>query len=255
MNRFFKELGYLFVRGLKQSMRPPAALIPSLMMPAFFFIVNTAGFASLNNLPGFGGGSYLAFYAPVAILMAIFFSSGDAGIDLVLDISTGYFDKLLIVPIHHVAIVVGKLIAIGLRAMVQASLVILLILLFGGRFATGIPGLLVILLLGGLFGMAWSAIGMSIALITKNQRTTQSTFLLFFPLIFITTAQLPLNLLHGWYKVAVQINPVTYILEAIRSLTAVGWDGHALFIGFLTAIVTGIITISWVMVSFRRFTR
>lgn len=255
MKRFFQELGYLFVRGLKQSMRPTAALVPSLVMPAFFFIVNTAGFASLSNLPGLGASSYLAFYAPVAILMSIFFSSGDAGIDLVVDITTGYFDKLLITPIHHIAIVLGKLLAIALRAMVQTSLVILIILLLGGHIATGFPGYLLLLLLGGLFGMAWSAIGMSIALITKNQRTVQSLFILFFPFTFITTAQLPLNLLHGWYRVAVQINPVTYVLEAIRSITTTGWNAHVIELGFLVAIITGIITISWVMWSFRRVTK
>jgi ABC-2 type transport system permease protein len=255
MKRFFQEIGYLFVRGLKQSMRPTAALIPSLVMPAFFFLVNSAGFASLSNLPGLGASSYLTFYAPVAILMAIFFSSGDAGIDLVVDITTGYFDKLLISPIHHIAIVIGKLLAIGLRAMVQASLVIVIILLAGGSIKTGFPGYLVILLLGGLFGMAWSAIGMSIALLTKNQRTTQSTFILFFPFTFITTAQLPLNLLHGWYKTVVQINPVTYVLEAIRSLTTIGWEPHTLALGFLVALLTAVATISLVMWSFRRATR
>src|SRR5471030_2641279 len=117
--RLFYEIGYLFVRGLKQSMRPTAAMIPSLFMPAFFFIINRAAFAGLTLLPGFGSRSYLVFYAPVAVLMAIFFSSGDAGIDMVVDITSGYFDKLMIAPIHHIAIIIGKLLAVGLRAAVQ----------------------------------------------------------------------------------------------------------------------------------------
>src|SRR5579871_3235348 len=138
--RLLSEIGYLFVRGLKQSMRPTAAMIPSLFMPAFFFIINSAAFAALSRLPGFTSSSYLVFYAPVAILMAIFFSSGDAGIDLVVDITSGYFDKLLIAPIHHIAIVIGKLLAIGLRAAVQTSIVIAIILLSGGKLVTGIAG-------------------------------------------------------------------------------------------------------------------
>lgn len=250
--RLFAEIGYLFVRGLKQSMRPTAALIPSLFMPAFFFIINSAAFAALTNLPGFTSHSYLVFYAPVAILMAIFFSSGDAGIDLVVDITSGYFDKLMIAPIHHISIVIGKLLAVGARAAVQTCIVVAIILLSGGTLVTGFPGFLVILLLGGLFGMAWSAIGMSIALLTKNQRATSSSFILFFPFTFITTSQLPLPLLHGWYRVAVQLNPVTYVLEALRALTSVGWQWNVIGTGFLVAIGTGIVTISLVMVSFRR---
>lgn len=250
--RLLQEIGFLFVRGLKQSMRPTAALIPSLFMPAFFFIISSAAFSSVAKLPGFNSSSYLQFYAPAAILMAIFFSSGDAGIDLVVDITSGYLDKLMIAPIHHVAILIGKLMAVGIRASVQASLVMGIILISGGRIVTGPAGFLLILLLGGLFGMAWSCIGMIIALRTRNQRATQSSFILFFPFTFITTSQMPMNLLRGWYHTAVQINPVTYVLEAIRALTSVGWDGRTILMGFLVAIGTGVCTIAFAAASFRR---
>jgi ABC-2 type transport system permease protein len=253
--KLLREIWYLFIRGLKQSVRPTAALIPSLVMPAFFFMVNSAAFAGLTKLPGFTAPSYLAFFAPVAILQAVFFSSGDAGIDVVTDITSGYFDKLMVAPIHHVAIIIGKLIAVGLRAALQAMIVIIIILLSGGHIVTGIPGLILILLLSGLFGMAWSGVGLTIALMTKNQRATQSSFILFFPFTFITTAQLPLNLLSGWYKTAVQLNPVTYILEAFRSLTTNGWNGHIVGIGFLVALAVGVATISAAMYAFRRVIR
>jgi ABC-2 type transport system permease protein len=250
--KLFNEIGYLFVRGLKQSTRPTAALIPSLFMPAFFFIISSAAFSSVARLPGFTAGSYLQFYAPAAILMSIFFSSGDAGIDLVVDITSGYLDKLMISPIHHIAIIIGKLLAVGLRSSVQTTIVIVIILLAGGRIETGVLGFVTILLLGALFGIAWSAIGMIIALTTRNQRATQSSFILFFPFTFITTSQMPLNLLHGWYHMAVQINPVTYVLEAIRELTNSGWDMHIIGTGFLVAIGTGFFTITLAMRSFRR---
>jgi len=249
--RLLHEIGYLFVRGLKQSTRPTAAMVPSLFMPAFFFIINSAAFSSVSQLPGFHNESYLVFYAPVAILMAVFFSSGDAGIDMVVDITSGYFDKLMIAPIHHIAIVIGKLLAVGLRAAVQASIVIVIILLSGGHFVTGFPGFLVMLVLAALFGMAWSAIGMTIALRTRNQRVTQSSFILFFPFTFITTSQLPLHLLHGWYRVAVQLNPVTYVLEAIRALSSGGWQWSVIGLGFAVALAVGCVTISMVMFSFR----
>ena len=250
----FREIGFLFVRGLKQSIRPWPALLPSLFLPVFFLLVFGASLQSVTKLPGFVGSSYIVFYAPVAILQAIFFSSGDAGTDLVVDITSGYLDKLLIAPIHRVAILVGKLLAVGLRAAVQALVVIAIILLIGGKVVTGFPGLLVILALAAVFGMAWSGIGMTIALLTKNQRATQSAFILFFPFTFITTSQLPLNLLSGWYKVAVQLNPVTAILEALRALTSTGWNGSVIAHGFLTAIIVGIITLTAATLSFRRVT-
>ena len=224
-------------------------------MPAFFLVVFSGAFSSLSKLPAFGGKSYLVFYAPVAILQSIFFSSGDAGIDLVVDITSGYLDKLFISPIHRVSIILGKLLAVGLRSLAQASIVITLILLMGGRIVTGIPGFIVIILLGGFFGMAWSGIGLTIALLTKNQRATQSSFILFFPFTFITTAQLPLSMLTGWYKVAVECNPVTYILEAFRALTTYGWQWQIIGTGFATALGVGLITITSALMSFRKYAR
>ena len=113
MRRFLEQTGFLFVRGLKQSLRPWPALIPSFVLPLFFLVVYAGAFANLQKLPGFDAGSYLIFYAPVAILQAIFFSSGDAGIDLVVDITSGYFDRLKIAPIHPMSFLLGKLLAVG----------------------------------------------------------------------------------------------------------------------------------------------
>jgi ABC-2 type transport system permease protein len=250
--RLFQEIGYLFTRGLKQSLRPTAALIPSLFMPAFFLIISSAAFASLSQLPAFGGRSYLVFYAPVAILQALFFSSGDAGIDMVVDITSGYFDKLLIAPIHHIAIILGKLLGTAVRTMVQVSIVIALILLMGGRIVTGVAGYAVLILFSAFFGMAWSAVGMTIALRTRNQRATQSSFILFLPFTYITTAQLPLAMLRGWYHTAVLLNPVTYILEAIRALTNTGWDWPVIGKGFAFAAAVACLTIGSALASFRK---
>src|SRR5258708_8681635 len=137
--KLFNEIGYLFVRGLKQSTRRTAVLRRSLLMPAFFFIISSAGFSSVARLPGFNSSSYLQFYAPAAILMSIFFSSGDAGIDLVVDITSGYLDKLMISPIHHISIIIGKLLAFCLRSSDLTTIVIVIILLAGGHIATGLP--------------------------------------------------------------------------------------------------------------------
>ena len=172
-----------------------------------------------------------------------------------MEITSGYFDNLRTAPIRPGAIILGKLLAVGLRAAVQVALVVAIILAMGGRIATGIGGFFVILLLGAFFGIAWSGIGMTIALLTRNQRATQSAFILFFPFTFITTAQLPLNLLSGGYRTAVLLNPVTYILEAFRALTTNGWDAPTLARGFGAAAGVAVLTITAALVAFRKATR
>lgn len=250
---FLKAFGNLFVRALKQSTRPLAAILPSFFMPFFFFIVNSAGFQKLVNLPGFESSSYLAFYAPVALLMAVFFTSGDAGFELMLDITSGYFEKLLLTPTPRLSILLPRIVAMGLRAIAQAAIMMVLLLLFGATFKGGIIGILLIFALIMLFGMGWSGIGLTMAAITKNPRVLQSSFILVFPLTFMTTAQLPLNLLSGWYKVAVQINPITQILEGVRAIMTRGdIYSHQVLNAFIVVIVLLIITTTASILSFRR---
>ena len=139
-----------------------------------------------------------------------------------------------------------------MRVVVQVLLVIVAIMLMGGRFTTGWAGLPLLLLLSALFGMAWSGVGLTIALLTRNQRATQSAFVLFFPFSFVTTAQLPLHLLSGWYRTAVILNPVTYILEALRALTTYGWQWHTIGTGFIVATAIAVATLSAATYAFNR---
>jgi ABC-2 type transport system permease protein len=249
---FLKAFGNLFIRALKQSTRPLAAILPSFFMPVFFFIVNSYAFKNLVNLPGFTASSYLAFYSPVALLMAVFFSSGDAGFELMLDITNGYFEKLLLAPIPRLAILLPRIAAMGVRALVQAAIMFILLLVFGAPFEGGALGVVLLFGLVVIFGMGWSGIGLTLAALTKNARVLQSSFILFFPLTFITTAQLPKELLVGWYKVAVSINPLTNILEGMRSIMTVGIEPHKIIVAYITAIAILVVTSSTAVLAFRR---
>lgn len=223
MNNFLVELYYLFIRGFKQSIRPYFALLPEFVMPIFFFIVNSAAFQNIVNMPGFNAGSYLAFYAPVALLMAIFLSTGSAGLEVVTDISSGYMDRLFVTPVRRISIILGKLLAVGLRAIIQCAIMLFFVIIMGAPFKSGVLGVIILFLLAFIFGIAWSGIGLTIAFLTKNPRVVQSSFIFFFPFTMITTSQLPLNLLSGWYKTMVLANPVTYILVRRNKVLDVKW--------------------------------
>ena len=252
-NDFWRPAGHLFIRALKQSTRPLAAIIPSFFLPLFFFLVNSAAFQRITDLPGFTAESYLAFYAPVALLMAVFFSSGDAGFELMLDITSGYFEKLMLAPISRYAILLPRILAMGVRSLAQGLLVFALLMLFGAPYRGGVLGAFELLALIALFGMGWSGIGLTLAALTKNPRVLQSSFILVFPLTFVTTAQLPKELLTGWYKVAVGINPVTHILEGIRAImTRGGGFSSEIVVAFAVALGLLAVTSSVAVWSFRR---
>jgi ABC-2 type transport system permease protein len=224
-------------------------------MPFFFFVVNSAGFRSVASLPGFTEGNYLAFYAPVALLMAVFFTSGDAGFEMMLDITSGYFEKLLLTPVPRYALLLPRIAAMAVRAVAQAIIMLGLLFLFGAPYHAGVMGTVLLFGLVAVFAMGWSGVGLTLAALTRNPRMLQSAFILTFPLTFITTAQLPLNLLSGWYRVAVLMNPITYILEGARSIMVTGMDPAKVALAYSVAFALLAVTSTTAVLSFRKISR
>lgn len=252
MNYFLSDWFYLSIRNIKQIWRPALSLVPSIFIPILFFAVNSLAFKSVSLLPGFPAESYLLFQAPVAMFMAIFFSSGNAGIELVMDITSGYFDKLTIMPINKLAIILGKLTEVAAQSFMQGTIVFLLLLAVGVRFEAGFSGVLAAFGMLMLFAMAWSCIGMISALRTRNPRLVQSLFVLFFPFLYITTAQMPKHLLPDFYARLTSYNPVTYIIEGVRGLVINGWGDPAILEGFLVALGLFIVMVTLTLLSFKK---
>jgi ABC-2 type transport system permease protein len=232
--------------------RPLMALIPSLFIPIFFFAVNSATYSSFSKVPGFPNVSYRDFIAPIAIFTAIFFSAGNAGIELVQDIAGGYFKKLTIMPISRVTIILAKLVEVAVQSLIQGLIVLVLLLVTGVHFKTGALGILAIFGMLVLFAMAWSCIGMISALRTQNPRLVQSLFILVFPLLNITTAGAPKEFLPKTFATLATYNPVTYIIEGVRALVLWGWGSDAIWQGFLVAVSLFIVLVGLVLLSFRK---
>ncbi len=255
MSTFFSDWYYLSIRNIKQIWRPALALIPSLFIPVFFFVVNSASLSAFSKVPGFPNVSYKDFIAPVAMFTAIFFSAGNAGIELVQDISNGYFKKLIIMPINRLAIIFGKLTEVAVQAVLQGGIVLVLLLSVGVHFRTGVLGILAIFAMLVVFAMAWSCVSMISALRTQNARLVQSMFVLAFPFLYITTSQAPKALLPHAFAVMATYNPVTYIIEGTRALVLDSWSSPAIWQGFLTAGILFVVMVSLTLASFRKALR
>ena len=252
MTTFFRDWFYLSIRNIKLIWRPLLALLPPFFMPLFFFAVNSVSLSSFAKVPGFPDVSYKDFIAPVAMFTAIFFSAGNAGIELVQDIQSGYFKKLVIMPINRLAIVLAKLTEIAVQSFGQGLVMLVLLLIWGVKFKTGLLGVLTIFGILVLFAMAWSCLGMIFALRTQNARLVQSMFILVFPLLYLTTSQSPRELLPATFARVTDFNPVTYIIEGIRSLVIRGWDGPDIGYAFLAAGGMFVVFVTLTLLSFRK---
>jgi ABC-2 type transport system permease protein len=255
MRDFISDWYYLSIRSTKQIWRPLLALIPSLFIPIFFFAVNASSLQAFAAVPGFPHVSYKQFIAPVAIFTAVFFAAGNAGIELVQDISSGYFKKLLIMPVHRLTIVLGRLTEVAIQAVMQGTIVVVLLLAVGVRFNTGFIGVVAIFAMLIVFAMAWSCISMIAALRTQNARLVQSMFVIVFPFLYITTSQAPKQLLPKWFAVLAGYNPVTYVIEGVRALVLSNWENPAIWEGFLVSGVLFVVLVSLTVSSFRRALR
>jgi len=255
MNTFFSDWYYLSIRNIKQIWRPVLALVPSIFMPIFFFAVNAASLSAFSKVPGFPNVSYKDFIAPTAIFTAIFFSAGNAGIELVQDIANGYFKKLTIMPINRLAIILSKLTEVAVQSVMQGLIVLVLLFAVGVRIHTGFLGTLAIFAMLIIFAMAWSCIGLIAALRTQNARLVQSMFILAFPFLYLTTSQTPKSLLPHTFATIATYNPVTYIIEGVRSLVLFGWGNPAIWQGFVVASVLFVVLVALTLGSFKKTLR
>jgi ABC-2 type transport system permease protein len=227
-------------RAVRAIPREPEAIVPALVVPVFFFAVNIG---SLQKLAERGPVSdFKAFQLPVAIIFAVTGISRASA--LVTDIQDGYFDRLLMTPIRRLSLLLGLMVADFMLVIALSIPVVILGFAVGVRFETGPLGVLVFLLLAGAWGLAFTGFPYAIALKTGNPAAVNSSFILFFPFAFLTTSFLPRQALTGWLSTIAGYNPVTYLLEGMRSLVLNGWDGGALLKSVVCVAGVGAVSMS-----------
>lgn len=235
---FLADLASVAGRALRQITRELEAVIPALVVPVFFFVVNIG---ALQDLAEKGPvRDFKAFQLPVAIVFAVTGISRASA--LVTDIRGGYFDRLCVTPIRRLALLLGLMVADFVLVVALTIPVIVLGFAVGVRFQTGMAGVAVFMLLSAAWGLAFTGFPYAIALKTGNPAAVNSSFILFFPFAFLTTAFVPKEALTGWLSGMATYNPVTYLLDGLRSLVSTGWDGEAL--AKATAAVAGVAVVS-----------
>ena len=229
-------------RGLREALRQPDALFMTMFIPLFFLVVNTGQAARIfpSESTGFlKGQGYGAFQLPITLLLAASF--GMAALFLVEEIEGGYFDKLRAIPIPRYAIVLGRLVTEGAKGIVLSTVIVLLALPFGITIASGGPGFLLLVLLSALWGIVYAGFMQLIALKTRSAAATNSGGLIFFPLLFLTPNFVPRDLLTEPMEIAATVNPVTYLMEALRSLILDHLDWGKILPGFGVVLALGVL--------------
>src|SRR4051812_12576511 len=227
-------------RALREAWRTPDALLPTLFIPLFFLVVNVGQAAKIfpsASTEFLHGQGYGAFQLPSSLLLAASF--GTAALFLVEDIEGGYFDKLRATPITRTSLVLGRLIAEVAKCALIAILILILGIIFGISIASGVLGFVLLVAMTALWGAVFVGFMQLIALKTRSAAATNSGGLIFFPLLFLTPNFVPRELLTRPMEIAATLNPVTYLMEALRSLILEDLVWSKIWPGFLVVAVAG----------------
>ena len=251
------QIASLATRSVVRQLRQPAHVIPPLLFPMALLMVNAAGLHRSTDLPGFPTDSFLPFALAVPFIQGALFATLNGGSDLARDIQSGFLNRLALTPMRGSALIAGHLAGVVVLGLMQACLYLAIGLAVGSGLAAGVYGAGVLLFLSALIALGFGGLGTFVALRTGSGEATQATFPVFFVFLFISSMNTPRNLIDvRWFQIAATVNPVSYLIEGVRSLIITGWDAQALALAFGVSTVLAVVSIglsSWALGS--RLTR
>jgi len=220
-------------RSIRQTIRQPASFAPAILFPLLLLAVNTGGLRAITHLPGFPTSSYLDFFIAFTFMQGALFATLNSGTALARDIQTGFLNRLSLTPLRPVSLLSGHLSGALFMGLVQTIVYLAVGAAFGVRLETGFAGVIVLLALAALVTLAFASFGTFFAIRTGSGEAVQGLFPLFFVLLFLSSMFLPRNLITtDWFRHVATFNPISYMIEAIRSLIIQGWNAEALVLGF-----------------------
>jgi ABC-2 type transport system permease protein len=249
---FGDQVLLLAERSVVRTLRQPANVVFPLVFPLMLLAVNAGGLDSATRLPGFPTNSYVAFALAIPFIQGALFATMNAGTDLGRDIQTGFLNRLSLTPMRGVALLAGQLGGVVTMGLVQALVYLGVGLAVGVRLESGPLGALVLLAFAVVVSIGFGALGAFAALRTGSSEAVQGLFPVFFVFLFISSMSMPRDLIEiDWFRVAATANPVSYLIECVRSLIITGWDGEALALGFGIAGAIMVVALALATVSLR----
>jgi ABC-2 type transport system permease protein len=214
-------------RSLKLIPRVPSTFLPSVIMPVFLVTAFAGAFSGLVLLPGFPADKSIDWFLPMATIQGAAFAGITTGMGVARDFESGFYDRFLSSPAPRASLLAGPLLASALRSLIPITLLLTIAVLAGANFYGGLAGVacLVVACLGvATIGGAW-AVGLATRFKTQQVAPLMQTGV--FLTIFMSTAQMPIQLLTGWLHTVARFNPITNVLALAREgfLGDVTWAG------------------------------
>jgi ABC-2 type transport system permease protein len=241
----FEQVVAVARRSALNSLRQRALLIFPMVFPLILFAINGSALSAATHIPHFPTHNYRDFLIAMPFVQGALFISITAGTSLARDIETGFLNRLALTPLRSEALLIGQLGGAFVLGCIQAVVYLLVGLATGVTFISGVGGVLVLLLLSILISFGFATLGGLLALRLGSGEAVQGIFPLLFVTLFLSSSSLPRNLIKTtWFRDVATYNPVSYLLEGLRSLVITGWNAQALELAFGFALALVVISLS-----------
>lgn len=232
-------------RAVVRTSRQRALMIFPMVFPLILFAINGSALSAATHIPRFPTHNYRDFLIAMPFIQGAMFVSITAGVDLARDIENGFLNRLALTPLRGEAMLVGQLGGALVLGVIQAVVYLLVGLASGVTLASGVGGALALLLLSILIAFAFASLGGFLALRFGTGEAVQGIFPLLFVTLFLSSSSLPRDLIKAsWFREIATYNPISYLLEALRSLVITGWDARALALGIGFAVAILVISLA-----------
>jgi ABC-2 type transport system permease protein len=239
-----EQVGAVARRSAVAALRQRALLIFPMVFPLILFAINGSALSSATKIPNFPTHNYRDFLIAMPFVQGAMFVSISAGTSLARDIETGFLNRLALTPLRTEALLIGQLGGAFVLACVQSVVYLLVGLATGVGFASGFGGALVMIALSLAISFGFATLGGLLALRLGSGEAIQGVFPLLFVTLFLSSSSLPRNLIKTtWFRDVATYNPVSYLLEGLRSLVITGWDGRALALAFGFALLLAVVSL------------
>lgn len=220
---FLADVGHIFARYLRATIRMPTFMIMSIIQPLMWIMLFGQLFQIMRKVPGFGTGSYLEFLTPGIVVMTALFGSGYSGLVILSELDRGIIDRLIVTPADCRAVILARGLLAGCIASVQGIIIILAASVLGAR-PHGVAATAIALAAASLLATSIAGCSCALAFVMRRQESFLAlvNFILL-PMSFLSNMMMQKNLMPRWMRAAAIANPVDWAVTIARS----GFDsGH-----------------------------
>ena len=242
---------HLFNKYMIITIRMPLWSLFTLIQPLIWLLIFAQLFKNFVQLPGTDGNNYMDFMLPGILIMTVLFGSSWSGVSLLREITSGTVDKMLVAPVSRVAIVLSRVLHSAVQVIAQAIIILIVAWVFGATITINLAYLILGILIIFLLGAAFASLSNGLAItLQREEPLVMIGNLMTLPLMFLSSAFVPKSFMPDWIQSIALINPISYAVDAIRTVLIEVPDMAVFIKGLVILLIFSGAALAWAVTAF-----